>query len=197
MLVVGLTGGIGSGKSMVAEAFAKRGVPIIDTDRLARELVAPGQPALQEIVSAFGPDCLDNQGQLDRGQVRRKVFADPQLRERLESILHPRIRQAVRERLGVISAPYCIVAVPLLIETNSLMELMQRVLVVDVEDTVQVQRVMERDQVDEEQVRRILNAQASRTQRLARADDIISNTGTLADLDDCVSALHEKYLSMS
>lgn len=197
MLIVGLTGGIGSGKSAVSAAFAKRGVPIIDTDVLAREMVMPGQPALRDIVASFGPDCLDREGRLDRGYVRRAVFADPLMRKRLEAILHPRIRQAVREHLATITASYCIVAVPLLIETGSLAGLAQRILVVDVPETLQLQRVMERDQVDETQVRRILRAQASRAERLARADDIISNAGTLAELDTCVEALHEKYLSLS
>lgn len=197
MLVVGLTGGIGSGKSAVSAAFEKRGVPVIDTDILARQLVAPGQPALQEIITAFGPDCVDGNGCLDRSYLRRVVFADTAKRKRLENILHPRIRRKAQEIMASITAPYCLVVVPLLVETNALTGLVQRILVVDVPETVQQQRVMERDQVDETLARRILSAQVSRSERLAHADDVINNEGTLKDLESTVTALHEKYLSLA
>ncbi len=196
MLIIGLTGGIGSGKTAVSDAFARRGAPIIDTDIIAREVVAPGQPALAEIVARFGPACVDSQGRLDRAYLRRVVFADPALRRCLESILHPRIRQALRERLAVIRAPYCLVVVPLLVETG-MTDMAHRILVVDVPETFQIQRVMARDQVTEDQARRVLAAQAPRAQRLALADDVIDNSKDLATLDAQVAALHEKYIALA
>jgi len=196
-LVVGLTGGIGSGKSAVSAAFEKRGVPVIDTDQLARDLVNPDQPALQEIVAAFGPDCLTQSGNLDRSYLRKTVFADPPTRVRLEGILHPRIQRAVKDQLAAISAPYCLVVVPLLAETEQLRALMDRILVVDVPENLQIQRVMARDGVGKEHVQRILSAQTTPTQRLVLANDVIRNDCSLEDLDVAVAALHEKYLSLS
>jgi dephospho-CoA kinase len=198
VLVVGLTGGIGSGKSAVSAAFAKRGVPVIDTDQLARDLVNPGQPALQEIVAAFGPTCLNSStGALDRRSLRRTVFADPLARNRLETILHPRILRAVKDQLVAINAPYCLVVVPLLAETGNLTPLMDRILVVDVPESLQIRRVMARDRVDKEQVEGILSAQTTSAQRLALADDVIRNDDSLEALDVAVAVLHEKYLSLS
>lgn len=196
MLIIGLTGGIGSGKTAVSDAFARRGAPIIDTDLIAREVVAPGQPALAEIVTQFGPACVDSQGGLDRAYLRQVVFAEPALRRRLESILHPRIRQALRERLAAIKTPYCLVVVPLLVETG-MTDMAHRILVVDVPAAFQIQRVMARDNVTEDQARRVLAAQASRAQRLALADDVIDNSGDLASLDAQVAALHEKYIVLA
>ncbi|NJN46408.1 MAG: dephospho-CoA kinase [Candidatus Competibacteraceae bacterium] len=197
-LVVGLTGGIGSGKSAVSAAFEKRGVPVIDTDQIARDLVNPGQPALQEIVAAFGPDCLDRSGALDRSVLRKTVFADPLARTCLEGILHPRIQRAVQEQLAAIcAAPYCLVVVPLLAETERLRALMDRILVVDVPERLQVQRVMARDGVDQEHVQRILSAQTTPAQRLELADDVIRNDGSLEELEAGVALLHEKYHSLS
>lgn len=196
MLVVGLTGGIGSGKTAVSNAFARLGVPVIDTDVLAREVVRPGQPALAEIAEQFGPQCLDATSALDRSYLRRVVFADPGLRERLEAILHPRIRQALRERLAALAAPYCLVVVPLLVETG-MATLVQRILVVDVPESVQVQRVMARDGVNETEARRVLAAQATRAQRLAAADDVIDNSSSdLAALAAQVAFLHQRYLAL-
>lgn len=196
MLIIGLTGGIGSGKTAVSDAFARRGAPVIDTDIIAREVVAPGQPALAEIVAQFGPACVDSQGSLDRAYLRQVVFAEPALRRRLESILHPRIRQALRERLTVIKAPYCLVVVPLLVETG-MTDMADRILVVDVPAAFQIQRVMARDNVTEDQARHVLAAQASRAQRLALADDVIDNSGDLASLDVQVAALHQKYIAIA
>ena len=196
MLIIGLTGGIGSGKTAVSDAFAKRGVPIIDTDLIAREVVTPDQPALAEIVAQFGPACVDSQGRLDRAYLRRVVFAEPALRHRLENILHPRIGQALRERLAVIKASYCLVVVPLLVETG-MTDMAHRILVVDVPEAFQIQRVMARDKVTEDQARRVISAQASRAQRLALADDVIDNSKDLATLDIQVAALHEKYIALA
>jgi dephospho-CoA kinase len=196
VLVVGLTGGIGSGKTAVSDGFARLGAPIIDTDVLARTLVTPGQPALEEIVAAFGPRCLNADGSLDRGYVRQRVFADPERRKRLEAILHPRIRAAVRDGLATLSAPYCIVVIPLLIETG-MTDLVHRVLVVDVTETTQVQRVVARDGITGQQARDVLAAQASRRQRLAQADDVLDNSGNLADLKARIEQLHQGYLKLA
>lgn len=196
MLVVGLTGGIASGKTAVSDAFARRGVPVIDTDLLAREVVQPDRPGLAEIAAAFGPACLNADGTLNRSYLRRVVFADPQLRQRLEAILHPRIRQAVEERVARLAAPYCLVVVPLLVEAD-MTDLARRILVVDVPEAVQIRRVMARDHADEAHARHILAAQASRQARLALADDVIENTADLASLEAQVGALHEKYLRLA
>jgi dephospho-CoA kinase len=196
VLIIGLTGGIGSGKTAVSDRFVHLGVPIIDTDILAREVVAPGRSALREIVAQFGAQCLNADGTLNRGYLRQQVFANPGLRERLESTIHPRIREAARRRLESIQAPYCIVVIPLLVETG-MNDLVHRILVVDVPEDVQVKRVMARDGVSEEQVRHILAAQASRQRRLDHADDILENSGDLAKLAADVANLHQYYLELA
>lgn len=196
MLVVGLTGGIGSGKTAVSDRFARYGVPIIDTDLLARELVEPGQPALTEIATAFGLDCLDGAGRLDRACLRERVFADASGRRRLEAILHPQIRALSRQRLAQLTAPYSLLVIPLLAETG-MTDWIDRVLVVDAPEAERLRRVMARDQTDEEQARRILAAQASREQRLALADEVVENSGDFAALDRQVSTLHQHYLTLA
>jgi dephospho-CoA kinase len=196
MLIIGLTGGIGSGKTAVSDGFAQRGVPIIDTDVLAREVVQPGQPTLQEIVDVFGTTCLDANGALDRGYLRRTVFADPESRHRLEAILHPRIRQLMQARIAALTGPYCIVVVPLLTETG-MTKWFHRILVVDVPEAVQIQRVMARDKMDETHAKHILSAQASREKRLAIANDVVENTGDLDALDHQVETLHHTYLTLA
>lgn len=193
MLVVGLTGGIASGKTAVSDAFARRGVPVIDTDVLARELVAPGQPALAEIAERFGAQCLTPGGELDRRRLRNTIFDDPAARADLEAILHPRIRRAVRERLQELQTPYCIVVVPLLVENKGVNDLIQRILVVDVPQRIQLERVMARDRIGEQQALAIIQAQASREQRLQAADDVLENTGNRDALDAGVETLHLKY----
>jgi dephospho-CoA kinase len=196
MLVIGLTGGIGSGKTAVSDRFARHGAPVIDTDQLARELVEPGQPALAEIAARFGSECLDQTGHLQRGLLRERVFADPVGRRRLEAILHPRIRALARERIAGLSAPYCLVVIPLLVETG-MADLVDRVLVVTAPEAAQISRVMARDQVTETQARRVLAAQASPAQRLALADDVVENADDLAALDRRVAALHQHYLGLA
>lgn len=196
MLVVGLTGGIGSGKSTAARMFAELGVPIIDTDLIARELVEPGQPALDELVAAFGPELLTVDGRLDRPALRRLVFQDPGLRRRLEGILHPRIRRIVQERVRAQDAPYCIVAIPLLVETGQ-RDLVDRVLVVDAPPTAQLARAVERDGVPAKDVQAVMASQASREARLAAADDVLPNAGDLAELKDRVATLHATYTELS
>ncbi|MGB5064881.1 MAG: dephospho-CoA kinase [Candidatus Competibacter sp.] len=193
MLVIGLTGGIGSGKTAVSDRFARHGVPVIDTDLIARELVEPGQSALADIVAEFGSNCLDSDGRLHRARLRERVFADPAGRQRLEAILHPRIRTVVWERIAALTAiPYCLVVIPLLAETG-MTDLVDRVLVVDAPEAEQIRRVMARDRIDAIQARAILAAQARRDARLALADDILENDGDFVELDRRVTALHRQY----
>ncbi len=196
MLIIGLTGGIGSGKSAVAERFAARGVPVLDADIIAREVVAPGTPGLARVVEAFGTDILDSQGRLDRARLGRRVFGDPELRRRLEAILHPLIRAEMRERVRHLAAPYCILVIPLLIETGQT-DLVDRVLVVDAPPELQYQRVAARDGRSPAEIAAILRAQASRETRLAAADDVIVNDADLTALDRRVAELHRRYLELS
>lgn len=196
MLRVGLTGGIGSGKSTVADLFAGRGVPVIDTDVLARDVVRPGEPALDQIIREFGKDILDAQGNLDREQLRTRVFDHPEARRRLEAILHPPIRAAALRELSALQAPYCVIVVPLLVETG-FGELVDRVLVVDADDALQLERTAARDRVSAEAARKIVTAQAKREARLAQADDVITNSGTLEHLSREVERLHAQYLALS
>lgn len=193
-LRIGLTGGIASGKSTVADLFAEHDVPIIDTDVIARQLVQPGMPALDEIRTTFGDDVFDWQGQLDRACMREVVFSDASRREQLESILHPRIRDEAIAQSGATDGPYQIIVVPLLVE-SPMRDFMDRVLVVDCDEETQLNRLLTRDAENEDQARRILAAQASRADRLGIADDIISNDGDLETTRQQVNALHEKYLS--
>lgn len=194
MLRIGLTGGIGSGKSTVADMFAARGVPVIDADVIARELVEPGQPALAEIVAAFGDDVVDMQGRLDRRSLRARVFADPAERRRLEAILHPRIHAEMARRTAAQSAPYVLLVIPLLFEADQ-RDLVDRVLVVDVSPEVQRQRIGERDGLTAEQIDAMLAAQWDHRRRLDQADDVIDNSGDLDALQYQVNDLHRRYLA--
>ncbi|MDH5472029.1 MAG: dephospho-CoA kinase [Gammaproteobacteria bacterium] len=196
MLVIGLTGGIGSGKSTVAELFRKRKIPIIDTDILARELVRPGQPALNEIIQTFGDTVIHKNGELDRQTLARLTFQNESARKKLEAILHPKIRQLMTEQINSVSAPYVIAVIPLLIEAGQT-DLVNHILLVDCPEEIQIHRVKQRDNRDEQQIREILNAQASRQTKIAMADDIIENQGELSDLDAKIEKLHQKYLLMS
>ena len=195
-LRIGLTGGIGSGKSEVAGRFARLGAAVIDTDVIARELVEPGQPALSEIADSFGPDLLDAQGRLDRSKLRQCVFADPARRRRLEAILHPRIRERALRLAEQSNAPYCILVIPLLVETRDDYGL-QRVLLVDCPEHLQRQRVRERDRLSDTEIDAILSAQASRAERQAVADDIVVNDKHLQELEHQVAALHRRYLQLA
>jgi len=192
-LRVGLTGGIASGKSTVADMFDDLGVPVIDTDVIAREVVQPGQPALAEIREAFGAGVIAADGTLDRPAMRSIVFGDHDARRRLESILHPRIGKATREQADAAGGPYQVIVVPLLVE-SSLRDFVDRVLVVDCDETTQVARLLARDAESEDQARRMLAAQSSRAERLAIADDVVVNGGTLDDTREQVLALHQRYL---
>jgi len=198
VLVIGLTGGIGSGKSAVSRCFEDLGVPVIDADLAARDAVEPGQPALAEIAAAFGADLVRDDGSLDRARLRERVFADPDARRRLEAILHPRIRARMRERLAALPSgtPYAVFVIPLLFETGQ-SDQVDRVLVVEAPESVRIARVTDRDGVPQDQVRRILAAQCSDEDRAAGADDLIRNEGSESDLAAKVVALHEKYLTLA
>lgn len=197
MFAVGLTGGIGSGKSTVAELFAERGVPVIDTDVIARELTTPDNEALMAIKDAFGDAVMREDGSLDRAQLRRRVFADSAARRTLEAILHPRIRQAVVQALAGVHAPYALIVVPLLVETGAYAEILDRVLVVDCPEDMQIARVMARNDLTRAEVEAILAAQAGRAVRLAAADDVIDNAGSSEKLRDRVHALHAQYMTQA
>jgi dephospho-CoA kinase len=196
-LVVGVTGGIGSGKTAVAGAFADLGVEIIDTDELAHKLTAPGQPALQEIVIQFGNEVLTVQGALDRAALRRKVFADPRERRRLEMLLHPLIKREVDRLLKQARGPYVVLVVPLLVETGAYAGMLGRVLVVDCPVETQVARAMRRSGLARDEVEAIVRAQASRSERLARADDVLVNDGDLCALRAKVRQFHLAYLALA
>ena len=233
MLTVGLTGGIGSGKSTVADCFAALGVPVIDTDVIARDLTAPargtppdarpagglgaapGGAALEEIRAVFGETVMQTDGTLDRAALRRRVFADSAARRQLEAILHPRIRQVVVDMLATLTAPYALIVIPLLVqrqdrpkgerlaaypsrvEAGGYRDMLNRVLVVDCPEDVQIARVKARSGLAHEEIKAILAAQTGRAERLAVADDIIVNTATLEALRAEVAALHQRYLALA
>lgn len=195
-LVVVLTGGIASGKTAVSDRFAALGVPVVDADVIAREVVQPGQPALEKIVDTFGVSILDNAGQLDRKRMRELIFSDPASKAKLEAILHPAISALARQRVASLESDYCLLVIPLLAE-SSRYQWADRVLVVDTNEATQLERLIARDGSTPEQARAILRAQASRKDRLALADDVIVNVGSLAELDREVKRLHENYLRLA
>ena len=196
MLKVGLTGGIASGKSAVADAFAALGAAIIDTDAVAREVVCPGTPALAAIEREFGAEMIAASGELDRSRLRGLVFADADARRRLERIVHPAIRTRTLELIDSTEADYVLIAVPLLVETG-FGQFVDRVLVVDCPEEIQLARLMQRDGVSENEARAALAAQTDRMTRNAAADDIIDNSGSLAALKAQVEALHARYLELA
>lgn len=195
-LTIGLTGGIASGKSTVQAMFMGLGVPVLDADLVAREVVAPGSPALDEIARTFGPDMLLADGTLDRRRMRERVFADEAERKRLEAITHPHIRQCMQAWKAAQTAPYCMLSVAILVEAG-MASLVDRTLVVDVPEAVQQQRLRERDVISTELAAQMLAAQLSREQRLAHADDVLANTGSLEMLQTCVEQLHRYYLDLA
>ncbi|MCF8778771.1 dephospho-CoA kinase [Vibrio sp. IRLE0018] len=195
--VVGLTGGIASGKTTVANLFHQQfNIDIVDADIVAREVVTPGSLGLKAIVDHFGPNILTENGELDRAQLRDQIFRHPDEKTWLNQLLHPMIRNEMVEQLKSVTSAYALLVVPLLVE-NQLQTLCNRVLVVDVEEKTQLERTMLRDGVDEQQVRAILNAQASRQERLALADDVVKNEPTDRNLLQQITDLHQKYLAMS
>lgn len=192
MLKVGLTGGIGCGKSTVCKIFRNLGVPVIDTDDLARQVVAPSSLVLAEITELFGPEVLNTDGSLDRNRVREIVFSDDAKRQQLESITHPAIRSLLHQKLAKLHSIYVIIAIPLLIE-KSWQNQADRILVVDCSEKQQLERAMARDGCDEKLIRAIINSQVSREKRLEEADDIIHNDADLESLRTQVEKLHKYY----
>lgn len=191
--MVAVTGGIGSGKSTVAAMFRERGAAVVDTDVIAEEFTRPGEPALDRIAARFGPEYIAAGGGLDRSKLRRLVFEDARARADLEAILHPLIETRVRERVLASDAPYVLVLIPLFAETGAYRDLVQRVLVVDCDEALQVQRTMQRSGLAADEVRAIMAAQASRASRLALADDVIRNDDGLKQLAAQVNALDLRY----
>lgn len=196
MLRIGLTGGIASGKSTVASLFAREGATVIDTDRIARDVVEPGTPALAALVNALGGGILDGEGRLDRAGLRRRLFADDVTRRTVESILHPAILSGLESEAARASGPYLILVIPLLVDGRH-EGLVDRVLVVDCAEETQIRRLMERDGETRASALRALEAQVSRERRLAAADDVIENDGAPADLEGKVAALDRKYREMA
>ena len=194
-LRIGLTGGIASGKSTVAQRFIELGVPVIDADEAARVVVAPGEVGLAEVVRRFGSGVLAENGELDRSSLRQRIFTDPGARRDLEAILHPLIRARMEQCAMTAAGPYIVLAIPLLIEGGSL-DRVDRILVVDVDEAVQLKRLMSRDGGTLDQARAILASQASRSARLAAADDVLLNSGSVTDLRLAVDRLHADYLRM-
>ena len=195
--VVALTGGVASGKSAVARRFEAHGIHVYDADVAAREVVAPREPALAEIEFVFGAEVLTADGRLDRRAMRERVFADPEARRKLEGIIHPRVRAWLRRRVGMDRGPYCMLAIPLLVENREHYAWVDRVLVVDAPEALQIERLVQRDGIDREAAQRMLDAQSSRQQRLAIADDVIVNDGEETVLDAQVAALHRRYMELA
>ena len=190
--VVALTGGIGSGKTTVANRFSERGVPVIDADKIAREVVAPGSAALQQIVAHFGDQALLPEGSLDRRWLRQQIFADPQQKTWLNNLLHPLIQQRTQEMIAAVTTDWCLWVVPLLVENNLHLKA-DRVLVIDVDEETQISRTMARDRITRQQAEAILIAQAGTQSRLAVADDIIDNTGGPAEQEQDINRLLRLY----
>lgn len=193
--VVGLTGGIGSGKSAAAKIFRTCGVEVIDADALAREVVEPGQPALSDIGTHFGSGLLTAQGHLDRAALRKIVFSNPKHKSWLENLLHPLIAELLQRRLSATKSPYAILESPLLLETEQ-HKLVDRVIVIDVNEEIQIDRSVRRDGSDEEVIKSIIASQINRAERIQYADDLVSNEESLEQLREKIEALHSKYLGM-
>ena len=191
--IVGITGGIGSGKSAVTERFEKLGITVVDADLAARVVVEPGRPALASIAEHFGGEIIQSDGSLDRAALRQRVFADEAERLWLEQLTHPLIGREILEQMEASGSPYTILSSPLLLETSQ-RELADCVVVVDVPESIQLERTIQRDSNDEAQVRRIMAAQMGRDERLEKADIVIDNSRSLAELDDAVDELHKEFL---
>ena len=196
MLKVGLTGGIGSGKSTVAKGLQSKGVTVVDADQIAREVVQPGEEALDEIANTFGSEVIQTDGNLDRAALKQRIFSDPNAKKQLEAILHPRIRQRILDQVNsATGTPYVVADIPLLVESKY-PEHFDRVIVVDCTETQQVERVKARDDMSDEQIQRIMDSQATRQERLKSATDVIDNTGDLKSLKMQIEKLHDTLLSL-
>jgi len=196
MLKVGLTGGIGCGKSTVARIFAELNIPVLDADEVAHRLVEKGQPALAQIQQAFGHDILSQDGSLDRAKLRERIFSDPKQKQKLESILHPLIYKTLQAELERLVAPYCIISIPLLFETG-MTHFVDRILVIDCPVETQIERVKIRDNLTNERIQSIIDNQVSRIFRKTESDDLIDNSGSDYRLAEQVKKLHNLYLSLS
>lgn len=196
MLVIGLTGGIGSGKSTVAQLFAEKGITVIDSDQLARDVTQPGKPALNEIQEHFGSGLINENGSLNRTTLRKIIFGNDNERVWLEQLLHPLIRAEMKKQIEKSTSNYCIVVIPLLFETTP-NPLINRILVVDTHEKEQINRVLKRDSSSPEEIQLILKSQVSRAKRLEFADDIIENTGSISELIPQVNRLHHYYSSLA
>lgn len=199
MLVIALTGGIGSGKTTVSEIFKSKNIPIIDTDIIAKKLVEQGKPAYAEIIKVFGEKILTKDKDINRLALRQLIFSSDKKRLQLEKILHPLIWNEVNYQLSLITAPYCIVVVPLLIENLSQVKpiLFDRILVIDVEEQLQINRIQRRDDCDDSIIKNIIKSQVSRQTRLDAADDIIINSSSLDSLSEKIENIHQQYLKQS
>lgn len=196
MLKVGLTGGIGCGKTTIAKIFAELNIPVLDADEIAHRLVEKGQPALNQIQQEFGADILNPDGSLNRKKLGERIFSDPKQKQKLESILHPLIYKNLQSEIEQLNAPYCIICIPLLFETN-MVHFVDRVLVVDCPVEMQIERVKNRDNLTIERIQSIINSQTSRELRKEKADDLIDNTVPDYRLAEQVKKLHNSYLSLS
>lgn len=195
-LIIGLTGGIGSGKSEVSRRFEKLGITLVDADVVARDVVLPGKPALESIRSHFGTDILLPDGSLNRAKLREIIFTDPAEKEWLEQLLHPVINQQIREQLALSTSAYAMLSSPLLLETQQHL-LVDRILVVDTSEMLQIERASKRDANQEEQIKAIMATQLSRAERCSRATDIIQNHGDISELDEQITKLHDLYLELA
>jgi dephospho-CoA kinase len=193
---VGLTGGIGSGKTSATDRFSGLGVPVIDADTISHEVVQPGQPALQAIAECFGTEVINADGHLRREYLRKLIFDDPSARLKLEAIIHPQVFNEISRRLSLVKFPYCIVCSPLLLESKSAYDV-DRILVIDASENLQIERASRRDNSEECEIKKIIDSQSNRQDRLARADDIIINDKDLSFLQEQVDKLHEKYLKIA
>tara|TARA_B100000508_G_scaffold63444_1_gene49753 strand:- start:850 stop:1443 length:594 start_codon:yes stop_codon:yes gene_type:complete len=195
MLIIGLTGGIGSGKSVASDKFKSLGITIVDADVASRTVVEPGKPALKEIEDHFGSGIITAEGKLDRNNLREIIATDPEERKWLESVLHPKIGEQITKEISESTSVYTLFVAPLLLETNS-QEMCSRVVVVDVPKDVQIRRTAKRDKVSPNQVEQMVAAQMEREKRLEKADDVLLNSGTIEDLEKQVEELHKKYIQM-
>jgi len=196
MLIIGLTGGIGSGKSVASDKFKSLGIVVVDADVASRTVVEPGKPALKEIEDHFGSGIITAEGKLDRNNLREIIATDPEERKWLESVTHPKIGEQITKEISESTSVYTLFVAPLLLETNS-QEMCSRVVVVDVPKDVQIQRTAKRDKVSSNQVEQMVAAQMKREKRLEKADDVLLNSGTIEDLEKQVEELHKKYIQMA
>ena len=196
MLIIGLTGGIGSGKSVASDKFKSLGIVVVDADVASRTVVEPGKPALKEIQDHFGSGIITAEGKLDRNKLREIIATDSKERKWLESVLHPKIGEQITKEISESTSVYTLFVAPLLLETNS-QEMCSRVVVVDVPKDVQIQRTAKRDKVSSNQVEQMVAAQMKREKRLEKADDVLLNSGTIEDLEKQVEELHKKYIQMA